>query len=144
MALSPMSIFRGTDAEMYLEGNWLTNVSEVDANVAINQADVNLLGQYWTHTRNMGLKGTGSMKGVFVSTDLIEKISTIQNGVEFRTELVVKNTNPDTGATYRVRLMNVIFNAIPLGTFQAGQVASQDFSFAFSGFEILDSVASIS
>lgn len=141
MALSPQSVFRGTDCEMYMEGQWLTNITEVDATVAINQSEMNLLGQYWTVARSTGLKGTGSMKGVFITTDLIKKISSIQDsGTEFRTEIVIKNVNPDVNKTYRVRLKNVVFSAIPLGTFQAGQIANQDFSFQFAGYEILDEV----
>lgn len=138
--LSPQSVFRGTDAEMYMEGKWLTNITSVEAAVEINQAELNLLGQWWTTYRNMGLSGSGSVTGLFVNTNLIEKIGTIQTGSEFRTEIVVKNKNPDTGKTYRVRLQNVVFSTIPLANFSAGEIAEQEFSFTFSGYELLDKV----
>lgn len=138
--LAPQSVFRGTDAEIYLEGKWLSNVSAVEASVEVNQSEINLLGQWWTVYRNMGLAGSGSLQGVFISTELIEKVSSIQMGQEFRTELVVKNTNPDTGKTYRVRLKNVVFSTIPLANFSAGEIAEQEFSFTFAGYEILDKV----
>jgi len=138
--LAAQSVFRGTDAELYMEGKWLTNVTSVEANVEVNQSEINVLGQWWTTYRNMGLAGSGSVTGLFVSTELIEKIGTIQIGQEFRTELVIKNTNPDTGKTYRVRLQNVVFSTIPLANFSAGEIAEQEFSFTFSGYEILDKV----
>lgn len=138
--LAAQSVFRGTDAELYMEGKWLTNVTSVEANVEVNQSEINLLGQWWTTYRNMGLSGSGSVTGLFVSTELIEKIGTIQLGQEFRTELVIKNTNPDTAKTYRVRLQNVVFSTIPLANFSAGEIAEQEFSFTFSGYEILDKV----
>jgi len=138
--LAAQSVFRGTDAELYMEGKWLTNVTAVEANVEVNQSEINVLGQWWTTYRNMGLAGSGSVTGLFVSTELIEKIGTIQIGQEFRTELVIKNTNPDTGKTYRVRLQNVVFSTIPLANFSAGEIAEQEFSFTFSGYEILDKV----
>jgi hypothetical protein len=141
MAISPQTVFRGTDAEIHMDGVWLTNVTSVEANVEINQADLNLLGQWWAVSRNMGLKGTGSLKGVFVNTSLIEKIGSIQNGVEFRTQLVITNTNPDVGKTYRVTLKNVVFTNIPLGGFTAGEIANQEFSFTFAGYDINDVVA---
>lgn len=140
MALAPQSVFRGTDCELYMEGKWLTNVTSVEAQVEIDQTDLKLLGQWWTVYRNMGLKGSGSIKGVFVNTELIEKISSIQDGKEFRTELVIKNFNPDVNKTYRVRLMNVVFTTIPLGNFSAGEIAEQEFSFTFGGYEFLDKV----
>jgi Phage tail tube protein len=140
MALAPQSIFRGTDCELYMEGKWLTNVTSVEAQVEINQAELNLTGHWWTVYRNMGLAGSGSITGVFVNTEMIEKIGSIQLGQEFRTELVIKNTNPDVGKTYRVRLQNVVFTTIPLGNFTAGEIAEQEFSFTFSGYEILDKV----
>jgi hypothetical protein len=140
MAIAPQSVFRGTDCELYMEGKWLTNVTSVEAQVEINQAELNLCGHWWTVYRNMGLSGSGSMTGVFVSTNLIEKLGSIQQGREYRTELVIKNYNPDINKTYRVRLMNVVFTTIPLGNFSAGEIAEQEFSFTFSGYEILDKV----
>jgi len=140
MAIAPQTVFRGTDAEIFMEGKWLTNVTAVEASVEINQAELNLLGHFWTYYRNMGLAGSGSLTGVFVNTQLIEKIGSIQAGKEFRTELVIKNTNPDAGKTFRVRLKNVVFTTIPLGNFSAGEIAEQEFSFTFSGYEILDKV----
>jgi hypothetical protein len=140
MALAPQSVFRGTDCELYMEGKWLTNVTSVEAAVEVNQSELNLCGHWWTQYRNMGLSGSGSVNGVFVNTELIEKIGIIQNGKEFRTELVIKNYNPDIDKTYRVRLMNVVFTNIPLGNFSAGEIAEQEFSFTFGGYEILDKV----
>lgn len=141
MALAPQSVFRGTDCELYMEGEWLTNVTTVEASVEINQAELNLTGHWWTVYRNMGLAGSGSMTGVFVNTELLEKIGTITQGKEFRTELVIKNTNPDVDKTYRVRLQNVVFTTIPLGSFTAGEIVEQEFSFTFSGYELMDKVA---
>lgn len=140
MALAPQSIFRGTDCELYMEGKWLTNVTSVEAAVEVNQAEVNLVGHWWTVYRNMGLAGSGTINGVFVNTDLLEKIGAIQYGKEFRTELVIKNKNPDVDKTYRVRLKNVVFTSIPLGNFSAGEIAEQEFPFTFSGYELLDKV----
>lgn len=140
MALAPQTVFRGTDAEIHMEGVWLTNATSVEANVEINQSEVNVLGNWWTVYRNMGLTGSGTVNGVFVNTSLIEKIGQIQNGREFRTQLVITNTNPDAGKTYRVTLQNVVFTSIPLANFSAGEIAEQEFSFTFSGYEINNKV----
>lgn len=140
MAISPNTIFRGTDAEIHMEGQWLTNVTSVEASVEINQSEVNLLGSWWTGYRNMGLSGSGTLNGVFVNTDLLEKIGSITDGKEFRTELVIKNVNPDVDKTYRVTLKNVVFTSIPLGNFSSGEIAEQEFPFTFSGYEINDKV----
>ena len=140
MSIAPQSIFRGTDCELYMEGKWLTNMTAAEATVEINQAELNLLGNFWTQYRNMGLAGSGTLTGVFVNTELIEKIGSIQSGKEFRTEVVIKNYNPDSNKTYRVRLKNIIFSAIPLGNFTAGEIAEVEFPFVFSGYEILDKV----
>jgi Phage tail tube protein len=138
--LAPQSVFRGTDCELYMEGKWLTNVTSVEATVEVNQAEINVVGNFWTMYRNMGLAGSGTVSGVFVNTDLMEKIGSIQKGREYRTELVIKNYNPDINKTYRVRLQNVTFTSIPLGNFSAGEVAEVEFPFTFSGYEILDKV----
>jgi hypothetical protein len=140
MGLAAQTVFRGTDAEVWMEGKWQTNVTSVEATAEITSTDVNLLGHLWTQARNVGMKGTGTMKGVFVSSHFLEKIGAITTGAEFRTSIIVKNKNPDTGKTYRVELKNVIFGSIPLVNFAAGAISEQDFSFTFSGYEILDKV----
>lgn len=140
MSLSPQTVFRGTDAEIYMEGNWVTNITQVQAQVDIDQTELKLLGQWWTQNRNMGMSGTGTLTGVFVNTSLLEKIGSIQKGKEYRTEIVIVNTNPDVNKTYRVRLQNVIFTSIPLGNFQSGELATQEFPFKFAGYEILNTV----
>jgi hypothetical protein len=136
MAIAPQTVFRGTDAEIHMEGQWISNASSVEATVEVNQAEVNVLGNWWTVYRNMGLSGSGSMTGVFVNTTLLERIGTIQAGREFRTELVISNTNPDVDKTYRVTLKNVTFTSIPLANFSTGEIAEQEFPFTFSGYEI--------
>jgi pyridoxal biosynthesis lyase PdxS len=140
MALAPQSVFRGTDCELYMEGKWLTNVTSVEASVEINQAELNTVGNRWTMYRSMGLAGSGTVSGVFINTELIEKIGQISAGKEYRTELVIKNYNPDINKTYRVRLKNVTFTSIPLGNFSAGEIAEVEFPFTFSQYEVLDKV----
>jgi hypothetical protein len=140
MALAPNTVFRGTDCELYMEGKWLTNVTSVEASVEINQAELNVVGTRWTMYRSMGLAGSGTVSGVFINTELIEKIGQITSGREYRTELVVKNYNRDTGKVYRVRLKNVTFTSIPLGNFSAGEIAEVEFPFTFSEYELLDKV----
>lgn len=140
MAISPQTVFRGTDAEIHMEGQWISNATSVEATVEINQSEVNVLGNWWTVYRNMGLSGSGTVSGVFVNTDLLTRIGSIQAGQEFRTELVISNTNPDVAKTYRVTLQNVTFTSIPLANFTAGEIAEQEFPFTFSGYEINDEV----
>ena len=143
MALDASRVFSGTFGELWHDGEWLTNVTGVEATVEIAKEDVPRAGTRWLGKKVMSLDGTGTITGYFVTTDLIERIGQIaddRNG-EFITELIVALKDPDAYGHYRVRLKNVTFDSIPLVNYEVGSFVEIELPFTFQGYTLLDRVS---
>lgn len=142
MALDPTRVISGTYGELWHDGVWLTNVTGVEANVEIMKEDVPRAGTRWMGKKVMGLEGTGTLTGYFVTSELIEQIGQVarERGREFVTQLIVKLDDPDSFGAYRVLLKNVSFDSIPLANYTVGQYVEFELPFTFLGYEILDPI----
>ncbi|MFD2702788.1 phage tail tube protein [Paenibacillus shunpengii] len=124
------------------DGNWLTNVTGVTANIAIGMEEIPVSGTRWLGHKPTTLKGSGAANGFLVTTNFIEKIMAIANdrSVPFFTELIVVLDDPAAHGAYRARLKNVTFDNIPLAGYEHGTTVKQELTFVFSGAELLDKI----
>lgn len=143
MALDANRVMSGTFGELWHDGEWLTNVTGVEATVEISKEDVPRAGQRWVGQKVMSLRGSGTITGYLVTTDLLEQIGSVaeEDGQEFVTQLIVKLDDPDAYGAYRVLLKNVSFDSIPLINYTVGQFVEVELPFTFSGYTMLDTVS---
>ncbi|CAM2951033.1 phage tail tube protein [Paenibacillus sediminis] len=125
-----------------VDGNWLTNVTKVEANIEIGMEEIKLAGTRWLGNKTTTLKGSGSLGGYMVTSEWIEKMAQVTDDMSspFVTELVVKLDDPESFGAYRVRLKNVTFDNIPVVNYEVGSIVENEFTFVFSGYEILDAI----
>lgn len=138
----PSRAIDGTFGSVLREGNWLTNFNEMKAEVDIQKAELKIAGDRWVHHKVIGLKGTGSITGFKVTSDLIALNAPIASNSSgsVKTELVSKLADPEAFGTERIRFMNVMFDKIQLANWKAGEVVNEDWAFTFEGFELLDPI----
>ena len=124
------------------DGNWLTNVTNFEANVEINKEEIARSGTRWIGHKATSLTGTGTLSGYKVTTELIEKVSQIKDDRQgmFVTELVGKLADPESFGAMRVRLKNVQFDEIPLIDFETNSLVEEELPFTFSDYEFLDTI----
>ncbi|MFD1135579.1 phage tail tube protein [Paenibacillus urinalis] len=124
------------------DGNWMTNVTGVTADVAIGMEEIPVAGTRWLGHKPTTLKGSGSINGFLVTTNFIEKVMAITNdrSAPFFTELIVVLDDPAAYGAYRARLKNVTFDKIPLAGYEHGTTVKQELTFVFSGSELLDKI----
>lgn len=124
------------------DGNWLTNISKVEANIEIGMEEVKLAGTRWLGNKTTTLKGSGSLSGYMVTSEWVEKMGQVTDDVSspFVTEIVVKLDDPESFGAYRVRLKNVTFDNIPVINAEVGSIVEQEFTFVFSGYEVIDGI----
>lgn len=137
------NVISGNYGYLYdLDGNWLTNTTKVEANIEIGMEEVKLAGTRWLGNKTTTLKGSGSIAGYMVTSEWIEKMAQVTDDISspFVTELIVKLADPEALGTYRVRLKNVTFDNIPIVNFEVGAIVEQEFTFVFSGYEVLDAI----
>lgn len=142
MALDATKVISGRFGKLFDEdGNWLTNVTAVNATVEFEKEDVMVAGTRWIGKKITGISGSGDFTGYLVTTALLEKIG---NGTDdansaLVTELIYSVSDPDNGnGTYRVRLKGVTFDSIPLITSEVGSMVENEFAFTFTGYQIMD------
>ena len=125
-----------------IDGNWLTNTTAVEANIEIGMEEIRLAGTRWLGNKTTTLKGTGSITGYMVTSEWIEKMAQVTDDASspFVTELIVKLDDPESFGAYRVRLKNVTFDNIPVINFEVGSIVEQEYTFVFSGYEVLDAI----
>lgn len=142
MVLESSRVISGSFGECYHNGEWLTNIYKVSADVEISKSEVKRCGTRWSGNKVTGLKGTGSMTGYKVTTELIENIGQIcdDRQGEYKTEIIVKLDDPEAFGAERIRLKHVSFDKIPLTNWEVGNLVEQEWPFTFEGYELLDKI----
>lgn len=133
----------GSYGEVHHEGNWLTNVYSMSADVEISKEDIKRSGSRWTGKKVSGVAGSGSISGYKVTSDLIQKVSSICNdrGVQYKTELISKLDDPEAFGHERIRLKGVSFDKIPLVGWEVGTIIEEEWPFTFEGYDLLDPIS---
>jgi len=129
----------GTYGELYLEGEWQTNVTAVTVDVEFEWSELKVCGTRWTQNKLVGVKGTGTITGFKVTSDMMKRIMPMtddDNGA-VKTELITKLKDPESFGIERVRLTNVKFDKIPIN-WKAGEVIEQEIPFRFEGIDPKD------
>lgn len=142
--LDPTKVKSGSFGKLFdSNGDWLTNVTKVEATVEFDKEDVLVAGTRWKGKKVIGVNGVGSITEYFVTTALLERIAqgADDNKSAFVTELIYSVNDPDSAGTYRVRLKGVTFDSIPLITSEVGSLITSEYPFTFTGFQIMNGVA---
>jgi hypothetical protein len=144
MALDASRVMNGSFGSVFdANGKWLTNVKSAEATVEVNKEEISRAGTRWVAHKVTSLKGSGTITGYRVTTDLIEAIGQIANdrsGV-YVTELRMKLDDPEAFGAYSVRLKGVTFDQIPLMKYELNSIVEEELPFTFVGYELMDKVA---
>lgn len=135
MPLDASRVILGTYGQVFLGGVWQTNLNHLEANVETQKKELNLSGDNWVRHKKGPLKGTGTMSGFKVTSDMI------RNGFA-KTEIISKLDDPEAYGHERVRIMNVMPDKIQLANWTAGNEVTEEIPFTFEGYELLDPIES--
>lgn len=146
VAMDSSRVMNGTYGQAFdANGRWMTNIKTVEATVEIEKEDVPRAGTRWKGSKVIGLKGTGSIAGYRLTTELIENIGRVANDRQapYVTELRFKVDDPEAYGAFSVRLKNVQFDSIPLAKFEVGSLVEDELAFTFSEYEFIDTIAEV-
>lgn len=143
MALDASRVMNGSFGQVFdANGQWLTNVKSGEATVDINKEEISRAGTRWIAHKVTSLKGSGTITGYRVTTELIEAIGQIADDRKgaFVTELRMKLDDPEAFGAYSVRLKGVQFDQIPLFKYELNAIVEEELPFTFSGYELMDTI----
>ncbi|MBV4447438.1 phage tail tube protein [Clostridium tyrobutyricum] len=133
MELDASRIIHGRYGHVLIDGVEQTNLQECTADVEPDMKDVNLLGADWTDYKTGTLKGSGSMNGYKVTSDMIKR------GFK-KFEIITKLEDPEAYGYESIRLKNCRATKLSLVNFKAGDLVEQETPFNFAGYELLDPI----
>ena len=133
MALDASRTIHGSRGKILLDGEWQTNLTECTADVELDKKELNLLGDDWTRYKEGNKKGTGSMNGYKVTSDMIKR------GFK-RFEIITALEDPEAYGYERIRLKNCMADKIQLVNLKANELVEEETPFTFEGYELLDPI----
>ncbi|RXM79577.1 phage portal protein [Clostridium tetani] len=133
MALDASRTIRGSKGKILKDGKWQTNLTECTAEVELDKKELNLLGDDWTRYKQGNKKGTGSMSGYKISSEMI------QTGFK-RFEIITALEDPEAYGYERIRLKNCMADKIQLINLKANELVEEETPFTFEDYELLDPI----
>lgn len=133
-ALDPERICNGTFGYCFLDGQWQTNINHLDAKVTNGKIEINLSGSKFTVHKTGPLKGTGTMSGFKVTSEMIQRAFS-------KFSIISKLDDPEAYGHERVRLDYVMVDEITLANWTAGEEVKEEIPFTFEDFELVDPIS---
>ncbi|WP_256758695.1 phage tail tube protein [Cohnella sp. WQ 127256] len=131
--MDPTRAILGTYGQVFIDGVWQTNINKLEAAVEVEKRELKLSGMEWT-THKLGVKkGTGTMSGYKVTSDMIRRGFT-------KFDIINKISDPEAYGFERIRLMNCMPDKLQLANWTAGEEVVEETAFTFEGYELLDPI----
>lgn len=131
--LDASRVVLGTYGQLHIDGVWQTHINKLEASVEIEKRELNLVGNSWKVHKNGAKKGTGTMTGYKVTSDMILRGFT-------RFEIISKLDDPESYGHESVRLINCSPDKIQLANWTAGEEVPEETTFTFEGYELIDPI----
>ena len=131
--MDPTRAILGTYGQVFIDGVWQTNINKLEASVEVEKRELKLSGKEWTTHKLGAKKGTGTMSGYKVTSDMINRGFT-------RFEIINKLDDPEAYGFERIRLISCVVDKIQLANWTAGEEVAEETAFTFEGYELLDPI----
>ncbi|WP_110931945.1 phage tail tube protein [Paenibacillus bouchesdurhonensis] len=131
--LDPSRVILGTFGQIFINGVWQSNLNHLEANVEADKRELNLVGTEYTVFKLGRKKGTGTMSGYKVTSDMIER------GFQ-KFNIIQKLDDPEAYGFESIELLNCMVDRIQLANWTAGEEVVEETPFTFEGFTLLDPI----
>ncbi|QMV42965.1 phage tail tube protein [Cohnella cholangitidis] len=129
--MDPTRAILGTYGQVFIDGVWQTNINKLEASVEVEKRELKLSGSEWTTHKLGAKKGTGTMSGYKVTSDMIRRGFT-------KIEIICKLSDPEAYGFERIVLKNCIPDKIQLANWTAGEEVTEETTFTFQGYDPVD------
>ncbi|MZQ83614.1 phage portal protein [Paenibacillus sp. 5J-6] len=136
MSLDASRVILGTYGSVFIGGVWQTNFNHLEANVEMQKKELQLAGDPWVRHKKGAMKGTGTLSGFKVTSDMIAR------GFD-KFSLVSKLNDPDAYGFERITLNNVMLDKLQLANWTAAEEVKEEVTFTFEGYTLNDPIRAI-
>ncbi|MNW56002.1 Phage-like element PBSX protein XkdM [compost metagenome] len=131
--LDPGRVMMGTFGQIFIEGVWQSNLNHLEASVEAEKKELNLVGTDYTVYKLGRKKGTGTMSGYKITSDMIARVFQ-------KFSIIHKLDDPEAYGFERIQLNNCMVDKIVLANWTAGEEVTEETPFTFESYELLDPI----
>lgn len=133
-------ILRGNGGNVWINGKLLATVKSIKATVKGNFDTDNFIGDNADYSIYNGWGGDGSISLEKIDSTLWKTCAdAYKSGVMPDIKIVSALTNP-SGASERTAIEGVVFTQFDLINIEAKKMITEDFSFTFSNYDVLETI----
>lgn len=142
MAMDATRVINGSYGEVWMDGQWITNVKSAEAVGEIDKEEIVRSGTRVKGHKVTSITFSGSITNYKMTSQFTKLIGGVASdrGKPFVTELILKLDDPESWSAERIRLKGVQFDRIPLSKFEVGSFVEEELPFTFSGYDLLDEI----
>lgn len=141
MAVETKRICNGTFGEVWLDSDYVGECKKAQAKVEFNKEEIKQCGMFFTDSKVVGCKGTGSLTLFKVNSRMAIRIADmVRNKQDLRFTVVSKLADPDAYGAERVSISGVQFDDLTLFDWEAQTPGEVETPFIFTGYEYLDQI----
>lgn len=134
-------VLNGTYGEVWLDGDYVAEVTGLQAKIALKKETVNMCGDMADKQKVIGWSGTGSLKFKKVFSRMAIKMKQIlKEGKDVRFVIISKLDDPDSYGAERVVIRDVSFDDLLLADWSVNASGNIEAPFTFSDYDYLDSI----
>jgi hypothetical protein len=135
-------VFNGTFGTVWVNNELWSETDTFEATVTVDYDDVTFANTPSNQRKMLGWTGTGSMTIKKIHSR-VQKIMAdeIRAGRSPRLKIVGKIADPDALGNQRIALYDVTLDNFALLKFEQKTLTSEEISFAFSDYELVDTIA---
>lgn len=131
----------GTYGNIWVDNELWAETESFEAKVNVDYEEINIAGSLATHKKQVGWNGTGSITIKKINSRVNSKMAeAVKTGQVPRMKIVGKLADPDALGAERIAIHDVTFDEFTLMNFEQKTAINQDIPFAFSDYELVDSI----
>lgn len=131
--LDPTRVIMGTFGQIFINGNWQSNLNHLEAGVEVEKKELNLVGTDYTVVKLGRKKGTGTMSGYKVTSDMIKL------GFE-SFDIIHKLNDPEAYGFECIQLTGCIVDKVQLANWTAGEEVTEETPFTFESYKLVNPI----
>lgn len=135
----PEQVINGTYGEVWINGEYVAEVTGLEAKVTLEKAEVNMVRKLGKGYKVTGYEGKGTLKLNKVTSRFIKLMNdNIKQGKQTVCTIISKLADPDALGAERIVIKDATFDELTLANWEAKKNGEEEVNFTFSEWDVLD------
>lgn len=141
MGYNAQKTISGTFGEVWIDGDYIAEVTGLEAKVTLSKEEVKMCGVMGKKYKVTGFEGKGTLKMNKISSRMILKLAeAIKQGKSVVCTILSKLADPDSTGAERIAIKDAAFDELTLANWEAKKILEESIPFTFSDYEIYDTI----